>query len=605
MTLPAFSIARPIARGIAHPIAAHEGAGAPAWVLAGAALDLNFAEAKGYNSIDLSKRTPDSILTYTSPSPKMVCGEDGLLQYAPHNLARYGTDPSDSNVWAINNGGTLEGNVAVGPRGGLTATRVTFTAFSYHRQTDLAVVPGFTYTFSFYAMRDTGTDVCLSVYDYSNFADIVAPTSYFSSINSDTWSRVSVTFTAPAGCTAIAIYPQRDTPSAGSVLVSDVQLNRGSVALEYVPTDTAAAYSLPIDHDPVTHEALGVLIEEQRTNLLTYSEQFDNAAWTKQEATVSANTSITPNGTTTADTLVSSTSGGTGYARYYASVTVTGVPHTYSTYVKAGTANFVYFTTSGFDAGADGTTWFNLATGEVGTTSPNHTNASIQSVGNGWYRCSLTFSTVTDLVGLIFTGMATANNTTSVNRDGTVNILLWGAQLEAGAFPTSYIPTVASQVTRAEDTIRIETSDFAYSATSSTFYCEAGFLSSSVFNTSNRAIFELGDGGSSNRALLLNSGTGAARVIVTTTGGSGLDITDSVVLGNSVFKAAFGVDTTGGLAVDGALSGTDSNSVPPVGPTRLLIGRAYTAGTQIDGHIKRLTYFPTRKSNAELQALAA
>ena len=76
----------------------------------------------------------------------------------------------------------------------------------------------------------------------------------------------------------------------------------------YVDSDglikTAVADAPRFDHDPVTGESLGLLIEEERTNLFTYSEEFDDATWLKSNATVTANDAVAPDGTSTADKLI-------------------------------------------------------------------------------------------------------------------------------------------------------------------------------------------------------------------------------------------------------------------------------------------------------------
>jgi hypothetical protein len=89
------------------------------------------------------------------------------------------------------------------------------------------------------------------------------------------------------------------------------QISIGSSALTYIPTTTAAVYSLPRDYNPTTGAALGVLVEEQRTNRALYSEDFTNAAWVKSSVTVTGNTHAAPDGNSTADTLAATGANGT------------------------------------------------------------------------------------------------------------------------------------------------------------------------------------------------------------------------------------------------------------------------------------------------------
>jgi hypothetical protein len=152
------------------------------------------------------------------------------------------------------------------------------------------------------------------------------------------------------------------------------------------------AGTLPIDHDPLTGARKGVLAEEQRTNLLLHSQAFDNAAWTKQASSVTADGTTAPDGTTTADQL-SASGGDTNYFVYpVAQRNWTNVPHTLSAHAKAGTQNYLWL--GAFDGTNAFGGVFNLSTGVyVGDrTGAAATTATIEDVGSGWYRCSITFN---------------------------------------------------------------------------------------------------------------------------------------------------------------------------------------------------------------------
>jgi len=192
----------------------------------------------------------------------------------------------------------------------------------------------------------------------------------------------------------------------------------------------------------------GVLLEPQAaTNLLTYSEQFDNAAWLKTNASVTANSTTAPDGKLTADKLLDSSAGGTAQTRLRNAVTVSSGSSTFSIYAKKDQLDYINLFSANFDAGGNGNTWFNLSTGVVGTTSANHT-AKIEQVANGWYRCSITFSTTTDLAGNFYIQPASADGVSTIELDGTSSIFIWGAQVELGGHSLSYIKTEASTVTR-------------------------------------------------------------------------------------------------------------------------------------------------------------
>jgi len=164
-----------------------------------------------------------------------------------------------------------------------------------------------------------------------------------------------------------------------------------------------------------------------RRNLLTYTEQFDNAAWQKNNLTITANTSVAPDGTTTADTLTGSGSGGT-FLRGPAVTSAAAV--IVSFYVKSGTAT----TCTIGDVNIGALAVFNLSTGTVASGA----GASISSSGNGWYRCAVTYTPVSSTTGF------TINPGSSLAPVTTGSILIWGAQLEAGSTATAY-QRVASQ----------------------------------------------------------------------------------------------------------------------------------------------------------------
>ncbi len=231
-----------------------------------------------------------------------------------------------------------------------------------------------------------------------------------------------------------------------------------------------------LDYDPVTLQPRGILIEEQRTNLLTYSEQFDNAIWTKSNATITPNAVVAPDGTPTGDSLiVSAVAGEHRLARTNLGSTDVRVQNTLSIYVKnmgqsivrlyirnwATAASFVRCTFNLTDGSFSG-----LSIGGNGS-SPS---ARIDHVGNGWYRCALSGiadSAAGTVRADVFVLDSSENE--SYTGDGYSGIYIWGAQLEAGEFPTSYIPTEASQVTRSADVASVNTLSPWYNPASGTF----------------------------------------------------------------------------------------------------------------------------------------
>jgi hypothetical protein len=170
------------------------------------------------------------------------------------------------------------------------------------------------------------------------------------------------------------------------------------------------------DHNPTTGESLGLLIEEQRTNLLLYSAQFDNGYWGKDNATITANTLVAPDGTITADTITTNNTNG-----YVLRGSLTVANSTLSVYVKQGVGSRFSLGTSG--QSNNDIVVFNLSTGTIVSTGSNNVSASITSVGNGWFRLTATRgATAGD--SIIYIGFLASSASANDFH------YIWGAQLE-------------------------------------------------------------------------------------------------------------------------------------------------------------------------------
>ena len=386
-------------------------------------------------------------------------------------------------------------------------------------------------------------------------------------------------------------------------ITSKTTYTRASTATYYDANGTlqTAAVDAPrFDHDPVTGERLGILLEEQRTNLLTYSEQLDNVAWTKIDSTITANAVTAPDGTTTADKYISGSGIGEGLATLYQDVSASpSTAYTLSVYAKADELSILKFSfiarTGAGSYISEATYEFDLSnqTSTITGASLTGSSSSITEVGNGWYLCSIT-ATTTASTGII---RPYVRNTTT--GDGTSGIYLWGAQLEAGSFPTSYIKTEASQVTRSADDLSITGTNFTdfYNQSEGTFLVGMDYVGGTTSPVLFSAGTPFGD-------VAYISHTGSNLNLKVFTGSVDQFAAASISRPSTPFKVAFALKQDDmAFVVDGGTVSTDtSGTIPTV--TNLYLGRAsWTAGNYACIHIKSLTYYPRRLTNAQLQSL--
>ena len=344
----------------------------------------------------------------------------------------------------------------------------------------------------------------------------------------------------------------------------------------------------------------GLLIEEARTNLMTYSEDFTDASWTKANTATLALDAIGPDGVVnSAVTLVDSNAGGTGYVRIDSSniTTTVGTAHTASIYAKADQLQYLDIRTINWTTPANASTFFNLSTGVVVSTGAGMTS-TIENAGNGWYRCSITFTTDdVDGNGIIRFTPSADGTTTTVDLDGTSSILIYGAQFEAGAFPTSYIPTTGSTATRAADVASIPTSAFGYNSDAGSVVAEVSHFTTESGDAS--AGFAFDDGSTNNRMYYYQNkgqwiGSVSAVIAFNVGAPDPSENTDTKV------GAGYKKDNVS-LVIDSSIIGNDtSTDIPSV--NKFYFGST-SSGNYLNGHIKSIKYYPRRLSNTQLQEL--
>jgi hypothetical protein len=199
----------------------------------------------------------------------------------------------------------------------------------------------------------------------------------------------------------------------------------------------------------------GLLVEEARTNICLQSEDFENASWLTGGINSAINGDLTtaPDGSLTADQLIDDAGTGIGVVGVAQAMTVaTTTTYCFSVFAKADQLSWINLVALAFTTPVDSEAWFDLANGSVGTVEAGYDDSGIQDYGNGWYRCWVTFTTdAADTAGQIRYYVAETDAISGVDRDGTSSIFVWGAQLEVGALPSTYIPTTTGSVVRNQD----------------------------------------------------------------------------------------------------------------------------------------------------------
>ena len=370
----------------------------------------------------------------------------------------------------------------------------------------------------------------------------------------------------------------------------------------------------PVDVPRVEWDAngnrLGLLVEESRTNLITHSQDFTNAAWTKTNTATLALDSVGPDGqANSAVNLVDSGATGTGVVFLFDTVTVeTSSTYTASVYAKKNGLSDILLYHGNFTTPSDGGYYFNLEDGTI-TSGGSSGTATIEEAGNGWYRCAITFTTdAADTSGAIRMYVTDGTNIT-VDLDGTSSVLIYGAQLEKGSFPTSHIKTTGATATRSADVASIPVADFGFNPKSMSMLIEwQTIIPAPVSWDSYNRIVSFGESGGSELIEILGTQNSANVYGSVYAAGAQQISYINFSTNGTVEKTAFRAGSnTWRIANDGTLLTEDTSVTMPTKIDRLGIGIVGTAlsGNEINGHIKSIKYYPRRLTDAQLQEITS
>ena len=530
-------------------------------------------------------------LSFTRASNGTRINSAGLVEVVPWNLVQYSEDFNTG--WTLANV-TVTANDITAPNGTLTADKFTISVNGNDVKQTISVLPNTVYTWSFYVYGGTALGQQGRFYDNTNSTNIEYY-NYSSSVVLGAWVKIERTFTTPSGCYEIQAWVLAATSTIGTMWVWGAQLNIGSTAKPYFPTTDR------LNVPRLTYQNGGggcpsLLLEKQSTNLVLYSEQFDNADWSKIGSTITANATISPDGTQNADKLIEDTSTGNHRIVNTAFAVNNGNAHSQSWYVKYFNNQWIQL-----NRGQEGSGYlnFDLINGVVGYTG-GITDYQISNMANGWYRISINY---------VVTGTyATAGISildTNVNAryesyvgDGTSGVYIWGCQYEQSSYPTSYIPTTSASATRVADACSKTGISSLIGGTSGTVFFD--IKTNPVLTSENyKQFFYYTDSSANQGYMYLNSGNG---IITNPPFGN---LSSSITLSpNTRYKIALTyANNDFALYVNGVSVATASSGTPLNFENLLSLGN-YQGTSEFNQFVfNQYTHFPSRLTNAELASL--
>lgn len=406
-------------------------------------------------------------LTFTRASGGTRINKDGILENMPYNLLEYSEDFTNG-VWQSSGAPTpiISANTTIAPNGTTTADTLVMTSPSAStRLQQLFTFQSGNYVFSIYVKSLTGSNQIVRLFKY----DGVNETNSGDLTVTNEWTRITYVFASSAGSGSINIRAGSSLANV-NIAIWGAQVNIGSTAQPYLATTDRL--NMPRITYPVGGGCGALLLEKQSTNLLTYSEDFTNVAWTKYNGNggsapiITANYAISPDGTQNADRIqLQRTSSSTSISGMYQAVTTSNVDRTLSVWLKSlsGTPTIV--------VAYDGTDYQNTIT--LTTQWTRH----ILNIG---------VSTYAELHLAVLGGSYASGVSESAD------FLAWGYQFEESSYATSYIPTTSTSATRIKDACYKTAIGSLIGTNQGSIY--VNFDANGINNAVGNYVFDLSDG---------------------------------------------------------------------------------------------------------------
>jgi len=537
------------------------------------------------NLVFAGATTLDSRITYSRPSLATMYDSTGKLTFCPNNLITYSDTPSNA-AWGKVSTTVLGNDVTItGAPGAFQHVYVNMPSTPLGGDAYIwAVQLSGSGTITLDANGFTGSQVC---------ALSATPTWFYARITFNTGSPNPRVISNPSNtATSFTLH---------NATLSRVTYETAPRTQDRVTTTSSAYYGPRFDYNPATLVARGLLIEEARTNLFTYSQDFANAAWTKAASTVTAGSIIGPDGTSSG-TRVQATAGSNLFNLFGSGTltTTNTVVYTQSCFVKYGNAQWLWVRVGNPDA-----SWaaFDLLNGVVGNkldAANAISSYAITPIGNGWLRVTMTWTAnATSAYNMVWTiGTGSTPTGGGVSQTGAEFFYLFGAQYEAGAFATSYIPTGASSVARSADSVSMTGTNFSswYSQSEGTFVINYTRVSGTSI------ILQAANAGGSNYHNFYSYSLFTVCETVNTTQQGLTQLTTSVSGVPQDVAYGYKANDFAGC-VDGTSPVLDPAGTVPSDLNRLSLGLAIVGSWSLNGWLASLTYYNTRLPNATLQSL--
>jgi len=416
------------------------------------------------------------------------------------------------------------------------------------------------------------------------------------------WYRCSVTSTGSMN--AVRIFPAQGNGdvggTSGNIYIQDAQLNHGLIAQDYVETTTTAVVEgLTADLPRLDYSGgascPSLLLEPSRTNVLTQSEYFGSTPYTATNSSITSNDITSPEGVVNGAKLESTSNGSASRLDSFPTLSDNTI-YTASAFFKKGNVNYCFIGIRGKD-GVATSVYFDLENGTKGTENNSPIDADIEQYGD-WYRCYVVQNVNSGgTAPRIQLAVANADNDFST-ANGEYNYI-YGAQLEAGSYPTSYIPTYGTAAVRgADDCVKTGISSLV-GASEYTIFWEGSHIPTGEFN-SFATIYNSSALGESARFYRNNTDNQiyAAAFI----SGNSVSLASGITTESA--KCAFRVKSGDfALYVNGSLVASSTSSMTPSASLNSVNLQYFNSGQSFDQNTKQMLFFQTALTNAELAAL--